>query len=83
MYPSKLKQIGIMKTEPGDDNNQDISGDISMLENLEIEFDLDKSPEGDFQLGAIGATVQDGPFLQLPRHVELLNYWEVPRRSQW
>ena len=25
MYPSKLKQIGIMKTEPGDDNNQDIS----------------------------------------------------------
>lgn len=22
MYPSKLKQIGIMKTEPGDDNNQ-------------------------------------------------------------
>jgi len=37
LYPSKLKQIGIMKTEPGDDNNQDISSlvgktDIRMLE---------------------------------------------------
>lgn len=37
LFPSKLKQIGIMKTEPGDDNNQDISSlvgktDIRMLE---------------------------------------------------
>ena len=37
IYPSKLEQIGIMKTEPGDENNQDISSlvgktDIRMLE---------------------------------------------------
>ena len=37
LYPSKLKQVGIMKTEPGDENNQDISSlvgktDIRMLE---------------------------------------------------
>lgn len=37
LFPSKLKQVGIMKTEPGDDNNQDISSlvgktDIRMLE---------------------------------------------------
>ena len=25
LYPSKLKQVGISKTEPGDENNQDIS----------------------------------------------------------
>lgn len=36
-YPCKLSQVGIMKTEPGDDNNQDISSlvgktDIRMLE---------------------------------------------------
>lgn len=37
IYPSKLEQIGISKTEPGDENNQDISSlvgktDIRMLE---------------------------------------------------
>lgn len=39
MMPSKLAQVGIMKTEPGDDNNQDISSlvgktDIRMLEDF-------------------------------------------------
>ncbi|GAB4392897.1 MAG: PrkA family serine protein kinase [Gammaproteobacteria bacterium] len=38
LYPSKLKQIAISKTEPGDENNQDISSlvgkiDIRQLEN--------------------------------------------------
>ena len=37
LYPSKLEQLGIVKTEPGDENNQDISSlvgktDIRMLE---------------------------------------------------
>jgi serine protein kinase len=37
MHPSRLRQIGVAKTEPGDDNNQDISSlvgkvDIRMLE---------------------------------------------------
>lgn len=37
LYPSKLKQIAVSKTEPGDENNQDISSlvgkvDIRMLE---------------------------------------------------
>ena len=37
LYPSGLKQIGVAKTEPGDENNQDISSlvgkvDIRMLE---------------------------------------------------
>lgn len=37
VFPSKLEQIGVVKTEPGDENNQDISSlvgktDIRMLE---------------------------------------------------
>ena len=39
LYPSKLRQIGICKTEPGDENNQDISAltgkvDIRKLEHF-------------------------------------------------
>jgi serine protein kinase len=39
LYPSKLRQIAIAKTEPGDENNQDISSlagkvDIRMLEHF-------------------------------------------------
>ena len=39
-YPSKLEQVGIVKTEPGDDNNQDISSlvgktNIRMLEHFD------------------------------------------------
>lgn len=40
LYPNKLEQIGIVKTEPGDDNNQDISSlvgktNIRMLERFD------------------------------------------------
>lgn len=39
LYPSRLRQIGVTKTEPGDENNQDISSlvgkvDIRKLESL-------------------------------------------------
>jgi serine protein kinase len=40
IYPSKLEQVAVMKTEPGDDNNQDISSlvgktNIRMLEKFD------------------------------------------------
>jgi serine protein kinase len=40
VWPSKLEQIGVVKTEPGDDNNQDISSlvgktNIRMLEHFD------------------------------------------------
>lgn len=40
LFPSKLEQIGVIKTEPGDDNNQDISNlvgktNIRMLEHYD------------------------------------------------
>ena len=42
LYPSRLRQIAIAKTEPGDENNQDISSlvgkvDIRKLEMLRAE----------------------------------------------
>jgi serine protein kinase len=42
LYPSKLRQIAVAKTEPGDDNNQDISSlvgkvDIRKLEHFQPE----------------------------------------------
>lgn len=43
MYPSKLKQIAIMKTEPGDENNQDIS---SLVGKVDLRM-LDKLPQND------------------------------------
>ena len=32
MYPSVLDQVGVSKTEPGDDNNQDISALVGKVE---------------------------------------------------
>ena len=43
LYPSKLRQIAIAKTEPGDENNQDIS---SLVGKLDIR-QLEKFPQND------------------------------------
>lgn len=37
LYPSKLEQIGISKTEPGDDNNQDISALVGKVDIRQLE----------------------------------------------
>jgi len=36
-YPSILKQIGIAKTEPGDENNQDISSLVGKVDIRKLE----------------------------------------------
>ncbi len=43
IYPSQLKQIGVTKTEPGDENNQDIS---TLVGNLDIR-QLEKFSQND------------------------------------
>jgi serine protein kinase len=43
LYPDKLRQIAISKTEPGDDNNQDIS---ALVGKVDIRK-LDKFPQSD------------------------------------
>lgn len=37
VYPSRLKQIGIAKTEPGDENNQDISSLVGKVDIRKLE----------------------------------------------
>lgn len=37
IYPSKLRQIGIAKTEPGDENNQDISSLVGKVDIRKLE----------------------------------------------
>ena len=45
VYPSKLKQIGICKTEPGDENNQDISSLVGKTDIRKLEFYSQDDPD--------------------------------------
>lgn len=38
VYPSAIKQIGISKTEPGDENNQDISALVGKVDIRKLEY---------------------------------------------
>ncbi|ABM62457.1 PrkA family serine protein kinase [Halorhodospira halophila] len=38
IYPSKLRQIGVAKTEPGDENNQDISSLVGKVDIRKLEL---------------------------------------------
>jgi serine protein kinase len=45
VYPSRNKQIGICKTEPGDDNNQDISALVGKLDIRKLEHYAQDDPD--------------------------------------
>jgi len=45
MYPSKLRQIGISKTEPGDENNQDISALVGKVDIRKLEHYAQNDPD--------------------------------------
>ncbi len=45
LMPSKLKQIGVAKTEPGDDNNQDISSLVGKVDIRKLEFFGQSDPD--------------------------------------
>ena len=45
LYPSKLRQIGIAKTEPGDDNNQDISSLVGKVDIRKLEHYSQNDPD--------------------------------------
>ena len=44
-YPSMLKQIGIAKTEPGDENNQDISSLVGKIDIRKLETFAQDDPD--------------------------------------
>ena len=45
IYPSRLKQIGVCKTEPGDDNNQDISSLVGKVDIRKLEMYSQNDPD--------------------------------------
>jgi len=45
LYPSKLRQIAIAKTEPGDENNQDISALVGKVDIRKLEHYAQNDPD--------------------------------------
>ncbi len=45
MLPSRLRQIGVAKTEPGDENNQDISSLVGKVDIRKLEMHAQNDPD--------------------------------------
>ena len=45
MLPSRLRQIGVAKTEPGDENNQDISSLVGKVDIRKLELHAQNDPD--------------------------------------
>jgi len=58
LTPSKLKQIGVAKTEPGDDNNQDISSLVGKVDIRKLEFFGQSDPDAYSYSGGLNLTTQ-------------------------
>jgi serine protein kinase len=58
MYPSKLRQIGVAKTEPGDENNQDISALVGKVDIRKLEMFSQHDPDAYSYSGGLNRTTQ-------------------------
>ena len=58
LMPSRLKQIGIAKTEPGDENNQDISSLVGKVDIRKLEFLSQNDPDAYAYSGGLNRTTQ-------------------------
>ncbi|MBA5778274.1 PrkA family serine protein kinase [Stappia sp. F7233] len=58
LYPSKLRQIGIAKTEPGDENNQDVSSLVGKLDIRKLEHLSQNDPDAYSYSGSLNRTTQ-------------------------
>ena len=45
LMPSRLRQIGVAKTEPGDDNNQDVSSLVGKVDIRKLELHAQNDPD--------------------------------------
>ena len=45
MTPSRLRQVGVAKTEPGDENNQDVSSLVGKVDIRQLEFHAQDDPD--------------------------------------
>lgn len=58
VQPSKLRQIGVMKTEPGDDNNQDITTLVGKTDMHKLEHFSQNDPDAYSFSGGLNRTTQ-------------------------
>ncbi|HXG81055.1 MAG TPA: PrkA family serine protein kinase [Sphingomicrobium sp.] len=58
LYPSKLRQICIAKTEPGDENNQDISALVGKVDIRKLEHYSQSDPDAYSFSGGLNRTTQ-------------------------
>src|SRR5579884_2392704 len=58
MQPSRLKQICIAKTEPGDENNQDVSSLVGKVDIRKLEFFSQNDPDAYSFSGGLNRTTQ-------------------------
>ena len=58
LMPSRLRQVGIAKTEPGDENNQDISALVGKVDIRKLEYFSQGDPDAYSYLGGLNRTTQ-------------------------
>jgi serine protein kinase len=58
LMPSKLNQICVAKTEPGDDNNQDISSLVGKVDIRKLEYFGQNDPDAYSYCGGLNLTTQ-------------------------
>ena len=58
LYPSKLRQIAVAKTEPGDENNQDISTLVGKVDIRKLENFSQHDPDAYSYSGGLNRTTQ-------------------------
>ena len=58
LMPSKLNQVCVAKTEPGDDNNQDVSSLIGKIDIRKLEYFGQSDPDAYSYSGALNLTTQ-------------------------
>src|SRR3954449_5435157 len=58
LMPSKLRQVGIAKTEPGDENNQDISGLVGKVDIRKLERFSQNDPDAYSFSGGLNRATQ-------------------------
>ncbi len=58
MMPSRLRQICISKTEPGDENNQDVSSLVGKVDIRKLEFFSQNDPDAYSYSGGLNRTTQ-------------------------
>src|ERR1700753_1077443 len=61
LMPSKLNQICVAKTEPGDDNNQDISALVGKVDIRKLEFYGQNDPDAYSYSGGLNLPTQGPP----------------------